>query len=299
MTEEAGQIQTKSARFPAGQWAACILVYALIWGGTFSLLWFLGSNGLEVCHHLDDPWRVLLMMAYNALCPDWPFLAAGLCLGVLTCLCIPKAGGAVKSGLLWSLLPVAAILTMFGFTTSGLLPTLLAVMASWLAASVVARTWQQPLFSIPFAGRPLAPRKVVVGLAWLLALSAPFRLFELLGAAWSRVLPAKITETRPAMSSDGAYVAVIHDVDPNVNDYSDVTIRPRHTFLDLFVGFSGSTRLGGVDKIEWLDRRTLRISGDFHPRDEQWNDVRIVYNDTAEPEERREREALRRAAESR
>jgi len=299
MTQEAGPIQTKSARLLAGQRVACVLAFALIWGDTFSLLWFLESNGLEVSRHLEDPWRLLLAAAWNALCPDWPFLAAGLVLGLLTSVCLSKPGGAMKAGLLWSLLPVAALLAMFGFTTSGLLPALLAIAASCLASAVVARTWQQPLSSAPYAGRPLTPRRVIIGLAWLLALSVPFRLFELLGAVWSRVLPAEITETQPAVSSDGAYTAVIHNVDPNINDYSDVTIRPRHTFLDLFVGSLGGTRLGGVDKIEWLDRRTLRVSGDFHPRVETWNDVHIVYNDTAAPEEKREREALRRDAESR
>jgi len=299
MTQEAGSTQATTTRVLMRQRIVCILAYALLWGDTFSLLWFLESNGPETFRHLEYPWRVLLALAWNTLCPDWPFLVVGLVLGLLTCVCLPKIGGAMKSGLLWSSLPAAAILTIFGFTASGLLPAFLAVAASCLAAMIVARTWQQPLFSVPFAGRSLAPRRVVVVLVWLLAMSIPFRLFELLGAAWSRVLPAKITETHSAMSTDEAYIAVIHNVDPNVNDYSDVLIRPSHTFLELFSGSSGGTRLSSVDKIEWQDRRTLRISGNFHPRVETWNDVRIVYNDTADPEERREREALRRDAESR
>ncbi len=277
----------------------CILAYGFIWACTFNLLWFLVSNGLEYFDHSVDFGSVLLPLAWNALCPDWPFFAIGSVLGLLTCVCLPKLGSAMKASLIWSFLPAATIFAMFGFTASGLLPALLAVAASYLAGAVMARTWQQPLFSVPFAGHSLAPKKVIIVLAWLVALRVPFRLFDLLGAAWARVLPAKITETQPVLSSDGAYVAVIHNVDPNVNDYSDVTIRPRHTVLKLFSGSSASTRLYGVDKIEWLDRRTLRVSGNFHPRVETWNDVRIVYNDTADPEEKREREALRRDAESR
>ena len=215
------------------QRAVCIVSYALIWGDAFSLLWFLESDGPETFSHAEEPWRILLALAWNALCPDWPFLAAGLVLGLLTCVCLPRAGGAVKSGLLWSLLPAAAIFAMFGFTASGFLPALLAVATSYLAATVVARTWQQPLFSVPIAGSPLAPRKVIVVLVWLAALGVPFRLFDLLGAAWSRGMGTEVTQSDPAPSPDGAYVAVIHNVNPGAaGDYSDVIVRPRHTVLE-------------------------------------------------------------------
>ncbi len=296
---EDGSIHTRNTGFLARQWVTCISAYGIIWACTFNLLWFLESNGLKSLRYSADFGRVLLSLVWNALCPDWPFFAVGLVLGLLTCVCLPKICGAVKSSLLWSSLPAAAILAIFGFTTSGFLPALMAMAASYLAATVVARTWQQPLFSVPFSGRFLAPRKVIVVLAWLLGLSIPFRLFELLGEAWSRSWPTKISETNPTPSPNGAYVATIHNVDPNVNDYSEVIIRPRHTFLDLFTGFSASTRLDGVDRIEWLGQRTLRVSGDFRPHTEWWHDVRILYNDTADPEERRERDALTGGSEGR
>ncbi len=270
------------------QWVICVVSYALIWAYSFSLLWFLESSGPEYLRHPEELWSILLALAWNTLCPDWPFLATGLLLGLLTCACLPRAGGAVKSSLLWSLLPAGGIFAMFGFTASGFLPALLAVAASYLAATVVARAWQQPLFSVPIAGSPLAPRKVIVVLVWLAALGVPFRLFDLLGAAWSRGMGTEVTQSDPAPSPDGAYVAVIHNVNPGAaGDYSDVIVRPRHTVLDLFHTNSASSQFGGIGRIQWAGRHTLYIWRDYNAGQEQWHDVRIVYKDTRSAEERK------------
>lgn len=274
----------------------CILAYGFIWACAFNLLWFLVSNGSEYIHNSPDFGSFLLPLAWNALCPDWPFFVMGSILGLLTCACLPRLGGAVKSSLLWSLLPATAIVTMFGFTASGLLPALLAVAASYVAGAVIARTWQQPLFAVPVVGHSLIPKKVVVVLAWLLALSIPFRLFELLGPAWSRGMGTEITETDAALSADGAYVAVIHNVNPGaVGDYSDVIVRPRHTILGLFYTYSASARYMGIDDIRWTGRHTLSVWRSYDAGQQQWHDVQIVYIDTRGPEEKKEDDALKRA----
>lgn len=299
MTQEASSTARPTDRGATRRFFPCFVICSLVWSYTVSLLWFLETSDFMDRLSPDHLGAFFFGMCWSTLCPDWPFLAAGASLSLITYFLAPLCQGAVRASLIAGALPLGMVLVVFSFTTSSFLPALFVLTASFLSGAVASlfRYTGSPESAPPKREKKAKAVKRVV--ATLFITSIPFWLFSFLGEAWSGVWPAKITEAHPALSPDGAYVAVIHNVDPNVNDYSDVTIRPRHTFLDLFTGSSASTRLYGVDKIEWLDRRTLRISGDFHPRVDTWNDVRIVYNDTADPEERREREALRRDAESR
>ena len=144
--QEAGSIQARNVELFVWRWATCILAYGFIWAYTFNLLWILGSDGLEYFYHLADFGSVLLPFAWNFLCPDWPLLVMGSVLGLLTCICTPKSSGMVKPSLLWSLLSAAAVLTMFSFTVSGLLPALMAIAASYLAATIIAALGNKSCF---------------------------------------------------------------------------------------------------------------------------------------------------------
>ena len=61
---------------------------------------------------------------------------------------------------------------------------------------------------------------------------------------------------------------------------TDVIIRPRHTVLGLFCGYSASSRIGGVDHFQWFGRHNLRIWREYDAGQEHWHDVRIIYEDT-------------------
>ena len=272
---------------------ACVLSYGLIWTFAFSFLWFLVNAGVGGWSHPGYFWSSLLALAWSTLCPSWPFFAMGALLGLLTCLCRTKLGSATKASLLWGLLPLGLIGAVFSFTTSGLRPALVSVVSSLLTGAIVAHAWPEDTILSSSPDRSFAARRVCLTSIWFLALSIPFRLFQGFAAAWSH--GAEITETYSAPSPDGIYVAVVHNVDPGIGDYSDVIIRPRHTALDLFSEHSASSRYQGVERIQWTGNRTLRIWRDYDAGHEQRNDVAIEYIDTGSQQDKQERAALRQA----
>ena len=265
---------------------ACVLAYGLIWASAFCFLWFLVNTDVRSFSELGYLGQFFLSLAWNSLCPDWPFLILGILLGAFTCLFAARFSGAIWSSLVWSLIPVGIVCVFFNFTFSALLPALLAVLSSFLAGSIVAQTWQQALFVLPYTGRSFAAKRVITVIAWLLALSVPFRLFEWAGAAWSQ--GDEVTETSQVVSPDGAYVATIHNINPGIGAYSDVIIRPRHAVLNLLTDYSASSRIGGVNHIQWTGNHTLHIWRSYDAGQDRWNDVQIVYVDTRSRAEQKE-----------
>ena len=181
--DEADVGTRKSKTALAREQIICILAYGLIWAFAFCFFWFLVNISVEDFSPLGHLGQFFLSLAWNTLCPDWPFLLCGVLLGAFTCLSAAKFSGAVWSSLIWSLIPVGIVCVFFNFTLSAFLPALAAVSSSLIAGSIIARTWQQTLFALPFAGRPFVAKRVVTVAIWLLVLSVPFRLFE-----WAGVL---------------------------------------------------------------------------------------------------------------
>ena len=137
---------------------ACLLAYGLTWSSVYSLLWFMDETGLDSLSPPFDFGNLLLTFVWNFLCPDWPILATGGLLAVLTCFLLPRIKEGVRSSLACGLVPAGVVLFFFGFTGSGVLPALLVLVASWIVGSLIARTWQRKLFGLPHSGRSLVHR---------------------------------------------------------------------------------------------------------------------------------------------
>ena len=291
--QETNAVPIRSRGLLVRQRATCILAYGFIWAYTFNLLWFLESNGVEYLRHFKYIEHAWLPITWNILCPEWPFFAFGLILGLVVCVSLTKTGNAVKSGLLCGLLPAIGIFVLFGFTTSGLLPALLAVAAAYFAAAIVARTWPSLFLALP-RDRPLSPKKLIVTLIWLFVLGFPFRLLGLIEEGWSQEWHAEISETDATISPNGAYIATIHNVNPGAaGDYSDVIIRPRQTIFDLFCNYSASAEYEGIDHIQWTGQHTLTIWRNYDAAQEQWHDLRIIYKDTRGSAEKKQDDAAK------